>query len=567
MIVNLLAQLSNYLVKKISPAESSGISGDFVVRRQVENLSESSSRTTGKLFRPCELIYFSRIGNTDTIGWQSMEQNMRFFQSIILAFFLVSLNNWGNLHGQDPKNDKRPRLFKGGLIKRIEDLQEKLREDREKRLKELEKALGNKKKSDASPQKSSGDRDKDSKILSKNRKLFSSRRNPDSSANNSSTNSAPSSEKPPVLSAPNPPTPRTGLAGQDEPLRFGAAVRNGTLAEPGLIIERVDPASPAAKAGLKVGDRITSMGGSKIRSREDLNLLLGAFEPGDRTEVEFNRDGKRKKVLVEFPTEKSRPGPSAQNQTEVLPRPNSNQSRKPENQDGLPQLPLLNGGPQNRPAITGNPNDVRAGIGVTAVPVTPELFAEKRLSVRQGALIEEVTKGSAAEKSGLKPGDVIIALDGRKIDSAYAMAELVQAYKPGETAQILYYRGNSLKRTEVKLDAIPVSELALQPVPQNPQNPRSDSRRSPGKRNSILSELGDEFPRLKKVEQIIDRFAGPAAGNDGRSRPAGQKSTREMELENEVQSLREQLRSQDRQIKSLTEKLNLIERLLKQPKR
>ncbi len=57
---------------------------------------------------------------------------------------------------------------------------------------------------------------------------------------------------------------------------------------------------------------------------------------------------------------------------------------------------------------------VRGWFGVTVQEVTPELAQSLGLASARGALVNEVIKGSPAEKAGVKQGDVIVAIDGQR---------------------------------------------------------------------------------------------------------------------------------------------------------
>jgi putative serine protease PepD len=60
----------------------------------------------------------------------------------------------------------------------------------------------------------------------------------------------------------------------------------------------VRSATPAAKAGLRAGDTIASLGGTKISSADDLRVAINAHKPGDRVSVTYVRNGKRHTVSL-----------------------------------------------------------------------------------------------------------------------------------------------------------------------------------------------------------------------------------------------------------------------------
>ncbi|MFP4082584.1 MAG: PDZ domain-containing protein [Candidatus Aminicenantes bacterium] len=72
----------------------------------------------------------------------------------------------------------------------------------------------------------------------------------------------------------------------------------------GLLVSRVTEDSPAAKAGLKVGDVIIKADGQRVESVRELSELIQDKEKGDKIEIEFLRDKKKKSIQVEIEEEK-----------------------------------------------------------------------------------------------------------------------------------------------------------------------------------------------------------------------------------------------------------------------
>jgi hypothetical protein len=73
---------------------------------------------------------------------------------------------------------------------------------------------------------------------------------------------------------------------------------SGADAEPGVPISGVLPGSPADKAGLKGGDRLTAMDGERLSGIEDFTAALKAHAPGDTVRVTFVRAGKEETVVA-----------------------------------------------------------------------------------------------------------------------------------------------------------------------------------------------------------------------------------------------------------------------------
>jgi putative serine protease PepD len=78
-----------------------------------------------------------------------------------------------------------------------------------------------------------------------------------------------------------------------------------STADKGARISSVKAGQPAAKAGLQVGDVITSFGAKKISSVDSLRFAVDAKHPGDTVSVTFVRDGKSRTVTVTLGTRPS----------------------------------------------------------------------------------------------------------------------------------------------------------------------------------------------------------------------------------------------------------------------
>jgi putative serine protease PepD len=73
----------------------------------------------------------------------------------------------------------------------------------------------------------------------------------------------------------------------------------------GARIAGVQPNTPAAKAGLKAGDVVTSLGGTQISTPNELASVINAHKPGDRVTVTYTRDGQSHTVQMTLATRPS----------------------------------------------------------------------------------------------------------------------------------------------------------------------------------------------------------------------------------------------------------------------
>jgi S1-C subfamily serine protease len=85
--------------------------------------------------------------------------------------------------------------------------------------------------------------------------------------------------------------------------------------------------------------------------------------------------------------------------------------------------------------IVRNGSVTRGWVGIEVQEITPELAESFKLSGVQGALIAGVMRGSPADKAGIRPGDVLTQVTGKKVRDAQVMLELIAALEPGKVAR------------------------------------------------------------------------------------------------------------------------------------
>ncbi len=81
--------------------------------------------------------------------------------------------------------------------------------------------------------------------------------------------------------------------------------------------------------------------------------------------------------------------------------------------------------------IVRNGSVTRGWVGVEVQEITPELADSFKLTGTNGALIAGVMRGSPADKAGIKPGDVLLAIGGKKVQDSQVMLELIAGLNPG----------------------------------------------------------------------------------------------------------------------------------------
>lgn len=104
---------------------------------------------------------------------------------------------------------------------------------------------------------------------------------------------------------------------------------------------------------------------------------------------------------------------------------------------------------------------IRGWIGVEPQDITPELAESFGLSRKSGAIIAGVLKGGPADKAGIKPGDILVAVDGRPITDTTDMLNLIAQLTPGKRSRMTLLR----KSQEANVDVV---------VGKRPKPPREE---------------------------------------------------------------------------------------------
>ncbi len=135
---------------------------------------------------------------------------------------------------------------------------------------------------------------------------------------------------------------------------------------------------------------------------------------------------------------------------------------------------------------------VRGWIGVYVQRVTPDIAESLDLDDNNGALVADVTVGGPAEKAGVKRGDIIIELNGNKIDEMPELPKLVASYAPGTKTKLKVIRNGKEKDLSIKLE-----ELPDQFAQTSRQSPKNEIEQNLG---LIVQEITPEVKRRLDIE-------------------------------------------------------------------
>lgn len=123
----------------------------------------------------------------------------------------------------------------------------------------------------------------------------------------------------------------------------------------------------------------------------------------------------------------------------------------------------------------------RGVLGVLIRTVDGNFAKEKNLSVNSGAYVDSLLDSSAGGAAGLKPGDVIIEVDGMKIESSPRLQEIIAQHRPGDKLNVKALRNAKEKSFDVTLN-----------------NRNGNMGLVKKEQNNALSVLGADFETLDK---------------------------------------------------------------------
>lgn len=234
---------------------------------------------------------------------------------------------------------------------------------------------------------------------------------------------------------------------------MGAAV--GMNEDGRVEIGEVDAESPAELAKLRAGDVILKFDGLDITDRDQLGAEVRKRKPGETVTLSIERDGKPMDVKVklgEYPEDEAMKELELRFPGIFPPMPPAGGPGAPQRQLGPPGQAGAPGQNQTfRKRMRAPFVEVRKYIGVTCQDLNPELAAYFGVKDGTGIVVAKVTEGGPAAKAGLAVGDVIVRVDGKRVQSGNALIDLLQDKKKGDKVKIEFMREKKLLSREVEV--------------------------------------------------------------------------------------------------------------------
>jgi len=192
---------------------------------------------------------------------------------------------------------------------------------------------------------------------------------------------------------------------QDDAKRLG-------LPKPGgAIISRVEPGSPAERAGLHPGDIVVSYNGQEVPDADHLTSMVADTPPGTKVPIMYYRNGKQESSTVTVGT------------LEL-----EKKSRESSGQQGADH-----------------------GFGLSLTDLTPDLASQLHLpGGTRGAVVQSVDPFTPASTAGMRRGDVVAEVNRHSITSAADASRELRSINSGEPADVLFWRDGVQQFVELR---------------------------------------------------------------------------------------------------------------------
>jgi serine protease Do len=166
----------------------------------------------------------------------------------------------------------------------------------------------------------------------------------------------------------------------------------------GALVNSVEKGSPAARAGLESGDVILAINGREVSHSGELPAIVASMAAGETAKLDVWRNGAGRQLEVKV---------------------------------GSFEEPKL-------ASAAGKDKDATGGrLGVAVRPLSPQ---EQRAAETEGSLVVQDVAGAAA-KAGIRPGDVILSVNGQKVKDVEQLR--AQIAKSGKRVAVLVERGDA----------------------------------------------------------------------------------------------------------------------------
>src|SRR5436190_6285513 len=138
----------------------------------------------------------------------------------------------------------------------------------------------------------------------------------------------------------------------------------------------------------------------------------------------------------------------------------------------------------------------RGRIGVVIQEVTRDLATSFGLERARGALVNSVEKGSPTDKAGVEATDIIVAFDGKQVDSSTDLPRIVGSTRPGSTSTVEIWRKGATKKLTLTVGELQDDRIA---AAEKPRAPKAEVAQQANRLGIVVAELSAEQKKEMKV--------------------------------------------------------------------
>ncbi len=300
--------------------------------------------------------------------------------------------------------------------------------------------------------------------------------------------------------------------------------------ERGVEVTMVDQDAPAGKAGLKEHDVILDFNGTAVEGEEQLRRMIRETPPGRTVTLGISRDGNPMKISVQL-ADRGKLAPDTSAKVFALPR--------------MPNIPKV-----EVPNYVFQLQTYSPSLGIQTENLSRQLGEYFGVKDGEGVLVRSVEKGSAAEKAGIKAGDVIVRADNEKLSDRADLSHVLRNHREGGKISLGVVRDKHEQTIVVDLPRRGASDSSFWP----------DSDQLHFNWNNFEEEL-DRY--LDEIEPAVERTRVIASENVEAALEKARRQVRvtaRPEVENAMRQAEQQLRRAqrllDKQRRELRHKLD-----------
>jgi len=193
--------------------------------------------------------------------------------------------------------------------------------------------------------------------------------------------------------------------------------------ERGVEISSVDPEGPAAKGGLKDGDVVMDYNGQPVQSWSQFRRMVQETPIGRQVKISVWRGNAMQTLTITVGERKNGP---------MVIGPDSGWNFNMPSVPNMPEMPSIE---IPRFGVAQNPM-----LGIIGEPLGQEEQLAEFFGVQSGVLVRSVKKGSAAEKAGVKAGDVITRVDDTSVNTSAEITRVLRNARSKKSVNVIVIR-------------------------------------------------------------------------------------------------------------------------------